>query len=519
METSVNKTLSGLYSSKTPSDPIPTRRGDSTDLFPSNFPVNNQNYIEEIDKRTYTSRTFNNSKGEVVIQYSSQHLNYLNKENKFLPIDSRLAALALNPGSPGEEAIHEKGKDTSFTTSPSPWEGDKGRGFWASLQQQYPTYLYKDGSTALSADEKNKIIFNRNCKINGQEINYSDYTVGEQGMFINNVIAGVDKKIIFDENTIESDYIIRNPINTNNQGLIISEEIELPEGYYIAPLPSPLHRRGSTSIPISPIAPSLEKRGGQTAGGCLSQTVGSGEVLVVYSPEGIEKARFNAPVFYDANKIVVFGKYNLVQHQHKIVLEIIVPELWINDPIRRYPITIDPVVTGPVSNYPATYMNSCEFPNFQKDSILVTIPANITITQFIIEDSYFADLLATPTPTLLDGYMSLSTVCGSLILSCSDPEASSLPGTCYIVPNTDFKSYLGCCFTPSCSIQTFYLTHGFARSNLGPGCNQDYIYYSPVSNWPFSAFIVGKTVETTQAQWSVFPTTVCSDSCTVFLKV
>lgn len=507
METSVNKKLSGLYSSKIPSDPIPTRRVDSTDLFPSNFPVNNQNYKEEIEKRTYTSRTFNNSRGEVVIQYSSKHLNYLNKENKFQPIDTKLAASAFNLISGGEEAMHEKGKDTAFTFSPSPWERDKGRGFWASLQQQYPTYLYKDGSTALSADEKNKIIFNRNCKINGQEINYSDYTVGEQGMFINNVIAGVDKKIIFDENTIETDYIIREPINTYNQDVIISEEIELPEGYYIQASPLNPLSKGVGGAPISPMAPSLEERGFR------------GEALVVYSPEGIEKARFSAPVFYDANKIIVFGKYNLVQHQHKIVLEIIIPEQWLNDPNRKYPITIDPVVTGPTSNYPATYMNSCEFPNFQKDSILVTIPANITITQLIVEDSYFADLLATPTPTLLDGYMSLSTVCGSLILSCSDPEASSLPGTCYIVPNTDFKSYLGCCFTPSCSIQTFYLTHGFARSNLGPGCNQDYIYYSPVSNWPFSAFIVGKTVETTQAQWSVFPTTVCSDSCTVFLKV
>ncbi|MDO9187513.1 MAG: gliding motility-associated C-terminal domain-containing protein [Bacteroidia bacterium] len=479
METSVNKKLSGLYSSKTPSDPISTRRGGSTHLFPSNFPVNNQSYKEEIDKRTYTSRTFNNNKGEVVIQYSSQHLNYLNKENKFQPIDIKLSK-SHKPSS------HEMGNSNGPSYS------------WASLQQQYPTYLYKDGSTALSADEKNKIIFNRNCKINDHEINYSDYTVGEQGMLINNVIAGVDKKIIFDENTIETDYIIREPINTNNQDVIISEEIELPEGYYTSSLSSLSNWRWA---------------GGEAEMGLR------GEALVVYSREGIEKARFNAPVFYDANKIVVFGKYNLVQHQHKTVLEIIIPEQWINDPIRKYPVTIDPVVTGPISNYPATYMNSCEFPNFQKDSILVTIPANITITQFIIEDSYFADLLATPTPTLLDGYMSLSTVCGSLILSCSDPEASSLPGTCYIVPNTDFKSYLGCCFTPSCSIQTFYLTHGFARSNLGPGCNQDYIYYSPVSNWPFSAFIVGKTVETTQAQWSVFPTTVCSDSCTVFLKV
>lgn len=473
METSVNKKLSGLYASKIPSDPIATSGLDSIQLFLANFPVSNQNYNEEIDKRTYTSRTFSNNKGEVVIQYSSEHLNYLNKENKFQPIDIKLSK------SP-QTSSHETGNSNGPSYS------------WASLQQQYPTYLYKDGSTALSADEKNKIIFNRNCKIKGQEINYSDYTVGDQGMFINNVIAGVDKKIIFDENTIETDYIIREPINTNNQDLIISEEIELPVGYYIAP--------------ISPSAPlKLDRR--EKGGG-----------YVVYSPEGIEKARFNAPIFYDANKIILFGKYNLVQQRDKIVLEIIIPQQWLNDTNRSYPITIDPVVTGPISNYPVIFMNSCVLPNYALDSMLITIPGGITISQFIVEDSYFADALSSPAALMTHGRMALATVCGAVTFSCQGTTADS-SGTCYLVPNTDLKANLACCFTSSCAVQTFYLTHGLARDSYGPGCNQDYIYYSPLGNWPFSAFIVGKTVETAQAQWSVFPTTVCSDSCTVFLKV
>ncbi len=478
METSAKKKLSGLYSSKNHSDLSEMTGFDSKNLLPSNFPVSNQNYKEEIDKRTFTSRTFNNNKGEVVIQYSSHHLNYLNKENKFQLLNTKLSAFS-QPNS-------QKGEST-YSHSYS----------WAALQQQYPTYLYKDGSTALSADEKNKIIFNRDCKINGHEINYSDYTVGEQGMLISNVIDGIDKKIIFDENTIETDYIIRNPINTNNQDLIISEEIELPEGYYTSPL-SPLSNWSGV--------------GGEAERGVR------GEALVVYSPEGIEKARFNAPVFYDANKIILVGKYNLVQHQNKSVLEIIVPQQWLNDPNRSYPITIDPVVTGPTSNYPLVFMNSCVLPNYAQDSMLITIPAGITISKFIVEDSYFADALSSPAALMTHGRMALATVCGAVTFSCQGTTADS-SGTCYLVPNTDLKANLACCFTPSCAVQTFYLTHGLARDSYGPGCNQDYIYYSPLGNWPFSAFVVGKTVETAQVQWSVFPTTVCSDSCTIFLKV
>lgn len=474
MESSVNKKLSGIYSSKNPANFYKNKGFDSIDLLPSCFPTENQHYKEEIDKRNFTSRTFKNDNGGVIIQYSSKKINYLNKENKFQPVNAKLSVLPIEKSS-GE--IIE----------------------WASLQQQYPTYLYKDGSTALSSDEKNKIIFNQNCKINGIEMSLTDFTVGEEGMYINNVITGIDKKIVFYENTIETDYIIRQPINSGNKDLIISEEIELPEGYYI-----------STPPPPTP----------------LQMDRGRGEDYVVYSPDKKEQARFKAPVFYDASKTFIFSKYNLIQFADKIILQIIIPEQWLNDPNRSYPITIDPVVTGPTSNYPAVYMNSCVLPNYALDSMLITIPAGITITKFIVEDSYFADSQSSPPAFMTHGRMLLSTVCGAVTFSCQGSTADS-SGTCYLVPNTDLKADLACCFTPSCAVQTFYLTHGLARDSYGPGCNQDYIYYSPV--WPvinnvpvnttFSAFIVGKTVETTQAQWSVFPTTVCSDSCTIFMKV
>jgi|GEM_PF-278898 len=474
--------LSGIYSSKKPSDFSERSRIDSTDLLPSDFPINNPYYKEEIGKRTFTSRTFKDGKEGVIIQYSSKNLNYLDKENKFQPINAKLESSQPSTVQTEREDGAKKDKGGVMFA-------------WAALQQQYPTYLYKDGSTALSSDKKNKIIFNQNGKINEAEMDISDYTVGEEGMFINNVIKGIDKKIIFYENAIETDYIIRQPINTGNHDLVISEEIELPTGYY-----------------LSPIAPSPSERGLR------------GEALVVYSSEGIENARFKAPVFYDADKEIEFGRYNLIQDAGKNILQIIIPKKWLNDVNRSYPITIDPVVTGPTSNYPAIYMNSCVLPNYASDSMLVTIPGGITITKFIVEDSYFADALSSPPALMEYGHMMLSTVCGAVNFSCQSTDTS---GTCYLVPNTDLKTQLACCFSPSCTAQTFYLTHSLARNNYGPGCNQDYIFYSPV--WPvingvavnttFSAYIVGKTVETAQVQWSVSPTTLCSDSCTIFLDV
>ncbi|MES2592519.1 MAG: gliding motility-associated C-terminal domain-containing protein [Bacteroidota bacterium] len=478
-----NLKLSGIYSSikkdnfKNTATELSTENKSANSL-PPDLPVNNPYYKEAIEKRTASSRTFEDGRGGVIIKYSSIHINYLDKEQKYQPISASLSSV------PSLEA---------------PGQGLQ----WAALQQLFPTHLYMDGSTALSSDEKTKIIFNQNCKINEREISLSDFTVGEQGMLISSVIDGIDKKIIFQENRIETDYVIRKPMDIGNGDLIISEEIELPDGYYFAAAKTENGR--------------VEKLFKMGRGG-------EAESFVVFSVDNKEQARFNMPFFYDANGARMYGKYNLIQQGGENILQIIIPGKWLKDINRVYPITIDPLVTGPISNFPPIYMNSCQFPTYEKDSMLVTIPADITITSFIVMDSYFADLFATPTPTLPDGIMRLSTVCGAVTFSCTN-QTSPLPGTCYLVPGQDLKLFLACCFTPSCSDQTFYLTHGLARSNLGPGCNQTYIYYSPVSLLPpyptttFSAYIVGNTVETTQVEWSVTPASICSDVCTVTLEV
>lgn len=455
------KTLNGLYSSVTGTLSGSGNCSRNRIELPPGFPVNKGNYVEAVEKRELRSRTFKDNKGGIVVHYSSRPLHYKDKTNVYQPLDARLMNIH---GARGIE--------------------------WAAPKQQYPTYLYSNGATALSSsDNNNKIVFNLNCKINATEIDMSDYTVGVDGMFVHNVVEGIDKKIVFSENRIETDYIIQQAPGLVKD-LIISEELVLLTGYRIQA--EQISTKGFEKNEVH-------------------------EEFVVYAPDNTEQARFRIPVFYDADKNVLIGKYNLVQQNENYVLEITVPSAWLNAPERSYPVTIDPVVTGPTSNYPSVFMDSCVLPVYAKDSMQVTIPAGVTITGFIVEDSYFADALTSPPALMKHGKMLLSTACGSVTFTCQGTAADS-SGTCYLVPNTDLKTNLACCFTPSAVAQTFYITHGLGRDDYGPGCNQTYIYYSPFSNWPFSAYIIGKTVETTQAQWSVFPTTVCSDSCTIYLK-
>ena len=445
--------LSGIYSSKFPSAVQQNDLNHLSSLLPSDFPIDKQHYAEQIDKRTLTSRTFIGDDGEVVIKYGAKNLNYLDKEKKLQPIDATLH---------------------SYNTG------------WAALQQESPTYLNSDASTEFSSNE-NKIKFNSNCRINGNVLDLSDYTVGEDGMYVNNVAPNVDKKIIFNENRIETDYIINHPMVSSGD-LVISEEIGLPEGYVI-------------------------KKEKITGNGNFNS---SAEEYVVYSADNKEQARFKTPVFYDANKKMIVGKYNLTEQQGKFVLQFTVPGNWLNKPDRVYPITIDPVVTGPISNYPAVYLGSCVMPAYESDSMIVTIPADITITNFFVTDSYYADAIAGCFYS--QGSMYLTSPCGSTPNYTVASPAGDSSGYAYL-NHADLKSFLACCFTPSCAIQTFHLAHHIGRTAAyGPGCNQAFIYYSPFSPYPFTAYIVGRTVETTQGQWSVLPTTVCSDSCRIILK-
>lgn len=487
MQSAIPKKLDGLYSSVKINNLSPVVKSTAVHL-PKGFPTQGKEYHEVPQKRTIYSRTFTDGHSGVIVQQSAVHLNYFDKQGLLQPVNTKLSA-----------------QSSSNVIS---------KNNWAAREQEFPTYLYGDGSTALSTDTDNLIRFNVNCKINNKAIDVADFTVGEDGMRINNAVEGITKTIVFHENAFETDYIITHPIDLNNQDLIITEEIELPAASVIEPLfvdenavVNDSANLLNPSINASLInSPSPEERGLR------------GEVFVVYSTNRKEQARFRAPIFYDANKQALKGEYILMRETNKIILKLQVPNHWLNVPNRMYPVTIDPLVTGPISNYPTNFVNSCASPAYAMDSMLVTIPAGITIASLIVEDSYFADALSTPQALMTHGTMLLASHCGAVTFSCQGSVADS-SGYCYLNPNTDVKDNLACCFAPSCTAQIFYLIHGLTRDAYGTGCNQNYIYYSPFSQWPFSAFITGNTVETGQTEWSVFPTTICSDSCTISLKV
>ena len=413
----------------------------------------NAQWYEQIAKRTLKTRSYIDEKGEVITQYGYDNLNYADNNGWLVAVDTR-----LKPSANG----------------------------WAVTQQENPAYLYSDASTALSIGNGQVLTFNKNVQFNSVNINTEKYSVGDNGMIINDVVANTDKIIRFKRNTVETDYLINKPLNLTND-LIISEDIILPAGY---------------SITQSNISNDFQAEEGS---------------LFVIGPDGKEKAILKVPACYDNGKNEVLGSYIIQKQAGGYRLEIKVPSSWLNAPTRRYPVTIDPLVTGTTSQWSGGKIASCIYPNFGSGTITVTIPADITIIAFYVQSSFYANSLVSE--PLKDGLVYFSTTCGSTGLYTVNPPKGDSSGT-GTIPLTDFHSSLSCCVHPSCSQQTIALTMNLSRSAGGNSCDSQYIYYDPANTGgsPFEAYVVGNTVEENNSNWSVSPAGLCSNNCTLVLN-
>jgi hypothetical protein len=87
-----------------------------------------------------------------------------------------------------------------------------------------------------------------------------------------------------------------------------------------------------------------------------------------------------------------------------------------------------------------------------------------------------------------------------------------MPGTAYL-EGFDMQNPLMCCFNQSCTESSFYLRMHLGRYIPEGDCNYTYVYYSPITQWPFKAYAEGHTVESHGPQWTVSGTSVCSNQC------
>lgn len=240
------------------------------------------------------------------------------------------------------------------------------------------------------------------------------------------------------------------------------------------------------------------------------------EGLSIRDAGGTEIGCLYPVVCYDAAGQIGLGHYETEPNADGFAVTIRLDEDWLSATGRQFPVTVDPLVTGPVSVWAGGFMPSCDLPNYNIDSLQVTIPAEVTITGVFVTSSYYADPFTIA--TMSNGEMFFSTSCGSSPQLTVAPPTGNTPGTAYL-DNFDYRSPLTCCMGASCSQRTFYVRMHLGRNIGGAGCAVQYIYYDPASLWPFSVYVEGHTAESAGSQWNVTPASVCSDDCDLTVQI
>jgi gliding motility-associated-like protein len=427
-----------------------TANNTTNDVY--NFKTESITWTEDISLRTLYSSTYKSNDGQVKAVFSKKPVNYYNEKNELIPISALLTE-----------------------------ENDR----WIAKQQPFPTTLYKDASFSLSVGNNQNIYFGKNIHINNRATQNSfEFTGNEITLY--NIVTGIDKQLIFRENSVKYNYVVNNRMSVNaNQNLIFYEEIILPQGYKITE----------------------DKNHGQLTGNAWS-----GDLLVLNNKNEVVCTIF-APLCYDANNNYIIAGYKIKKTDNKYQLELIVPDSWINNSARVFPVVIDPLINGPTAQWTGGYIPSCILPATYADSILVTIPAAVTVTGLYVTSSFYADPFTTA--TMGQGSMYFSTNCAnSQTFTVTGPNAN-LPGTAYL-DSFNLYSPLTCCFPESCSPTTFYLRMHLGRTGPGTGCNTTYIRHDPfTTQWPFKAVVYGRTAEPYNNQWTTPQNPICANTCTV----
>jgi gliding motility-associated-like protein len=409
-------------------------------------------WTEDISERKTHSSTYRSNDGQIKSISSQRPINYYNDKGILVPISPKLEVVSPN--------------------------------YWAAQQQPFPTYLYKDASFGLTLNNREIVRFGKNCMVNGQAT-FSKFNFTGNEINVSNVASGIDKQLLFYENSVKYNYVLKAKQESFAEGLIFSEEIELPSGYSVV---------------------QNKEIGKQTSTGWMGE-------LNIINRSGKIESYIQVPLCVDAKNEWSLASYKIEQKNGKTILHIIMDQAWLNNSDRSYPIIVDPIVTGPTASWTGGNMPSCIMPNYNKDSILVIIPGGVTITQLNVTASFYADPWTTA--TMGQGAMMFSTSCATSTSFTITGTTANTPGTAYL-DNYDLASPLTCCFTESCNQSSFYLRMHLGRTGPGTGCNATYIRYDAASTlWPFRAVVVGKTAESYSGMWTVPQTPICSNSCTI----
>jgi len=351
--------------------------------------------------------------------------------------------------------------------------------YTAERQAVMPTELnIPNKQSSFNLPNGEKFAFNRKVEMlyisplnqitNLGEANWSNYTVGEEGIRVINAWPNVDIEIIYRGDAIKSSYVIKAPLGYSNGQIAFRDNLSIPNDFSV-----------NTNLD------------------------GGYEITSLNVPYKFE---FNPAFGYDQSGIKERGRdfgYYFDSQQNQ--LSILVPISWTTDLGAIYPLIVDPTVTSSATftggiitfgNYNNPWCGGSSSTGDCGYNLVVPKPANSTLTGATFSAQTISGTGSSCGVCYMQeaGYY-ISTSCGnnpsdlSLRWSCQ----TAGPGTC-TGTNLDISN-LVTCMTPVCSGSvTFQMvtTRCYCSGGCGtqPSCQQ-----IPNNSW--SVTITGKTLETT----------------------
>jgi gliding motility-associated-like protein len=314
--------------------------------------------------------------------------------------------------------------------------------------------------------------------VNQGAANWSNYTVGEDGVLIHNVFPGIDAEMIVFRGAIKTSFIIRENLMGTFDELIFRDHFD------------------------TPLNPTVEFTGGIMTEGVGELTIFSGSTDVLHMNEAALYAK-NGP-----KELMESGVYRINGNS----VDIVVRYDWINDNIGEYQMVVDPIVTGTNTLAQASVLGSqynatCNFTTSCNSSLSVNRPANATITDVQWSFNYLAQGSCWredgATRFAVGGCVSPATA--GFYWFCNLPSAGTCTGTNISI----FSDLSGCLPAPSCVPVAVNFTLQFFRSCWGnTGCNNTCI--GAASPWTMT--ITGNTIQynNTVTPFNLSATTVCA---------
>ncbi len=349
-------------------------------------------------------------------------------------------------------------------------------------QQELPTFLNilekqsgfvtPDGN--FTFNNKIDLIYNhRNGSItNKGTADWSNYTIGDEGIYITNAWENIDIQIVYHLDKIKLNYVITAPLTGINDVVNIQfmDHHQLPNGYQIRPeMPNDVHN-------------------GLYYG-----------KLLIYDQN--ERVNFEIGHAYGYDKSEIKENEIRLNYEFNVdYLKINVPTQWLNSGL-QYPVNIDPLVT-------ATATHTAGWMSFQYNgqycggtgscSYLLNVPKppNTTIIQVLSNTEYEtlpSSFLCLYYCSMKQAGFKISGPCGvnpsdaTTYWSCNSVNMGTCTGTGLDITNTAI------CVTPSCTgTIPFIIQNSYCYCNIGGNCGNN---CQRMNSNTWSITLVGRTLE------------------------